>query len=124
MAQQTKRKRRRKRRGTQGGAIDRGRGRPRSRDQAQAQARRRNQDRRDMPPTWRTAIYRGLFGGAIFLVLAMLLLRQPVGGAIALTVVMVGMYIPLGYYVDRFMYRRRMSQRLKQKQEREERAGR
>jgi hypothetical protein len=117
----TKRKRRRKHRGTQAGAIDRRgrRGRPRSREEAKAQARRRTQDRRDVPPTWRSAFYRGLFGGAIFFALALFLLGQPVGGALALSVVMVGMYVPLGYAVDRFMYRRRIAQRLKQKQQRE-----
>ncbi|MQA73502.1 MAG: hypothetical protein GEU88_03985 [Solirubrobacterales bacterium] len=120
---QTKRKRRRKHRGTQAGAIDRGgrRGRPRSREQAKAQARRRTQDRRDVAPTWRSAFYRGLFGGVIFFALALFLLGQPIGGALGLAVVMVAMYVPLGYYVDSFMYRRRMAQQQKKKQEQRER---
>ena len=66
-----------------------------------------------------TRARRGRFGGASFFALALFLLGQPVGGALALSVMMVAMYVPLGYAVDRFMYRRRMAQRLKQKQQRE-----
>jgi hypothetical protein len=114
---QTKRKRRRKHRGTQTGRIDtRGRrGRPRSREEAKAQARRRQGSRRDQPPTWGSAFLRGLVGAGIFFVLLWLAFRQPVGSALGLSVVMLGMYVPLGYYVDRFFYNRRRARERAQK---------
>ncbi|MDX6584265.1 MAG: hypothetical protein QOI10_3449 [Solirubrobacterales bacterium] len=116
---QTRKKRRRKHRGTQTGRIDdRGpRGRPRTREEAKARARKKRQpakgrvvDRRDVPPTWGGAFKRGLFGAAIFFLLFFLLFKRPVGSALALSVVMLGMYVPMGYYIDRFMYQRRLRQ--------------
>ncbi len=114
---QTKKKRRRKRRGTQGGSIDtRGRrGRPRSREEARAKAKRRTETRRDLPPTWGGAFKRGLFGAVIFFALAATLLGQTIGGALVLSVVMLAMYVPLGYYVDRFFYARRRARERKQR---------
>jgi hypothetical protein len=115
---QTRRRRRRKHRGTQTGRIDtRGpRGRPRSREEAKARAsqkqagRRKRVDPRDRPPTWSSAFKRGLIGAGIFFLLFWLAFARPVGAALVLSVVMLAMYVPLGYYLDRFMYRRRMRQ--------------
>lgn len=106
---QTKKRRRKKRRGTQAGTIDRRgrRGRPRSREEAKAQARRRAEARRDLPPTWRSAFNRGLIGALVFFGLMLLLFGRTFGESLALSVVMLAMYVPLGYYVDRFFYRRR-----------------
>ena len=105
---QTRKRRRRKHRGTQSGAIDkRGRGRPRSREQARAQAKRRSEFRREAPPSWRTAFNRGAIGSLIFFALMILAFGRGVGEALALSVVMLGLYVPLGYYMDRFFYRRR-----------------
>lgn len=122
MAQQAKRKRRnRKHRGTQGGGLDRRgpRGRPRTREEAKARARskqssrsksggKRPVDRRDVVPTWRSAFNRGLFGAVVFFLLFWLAFKRNAGEAAALSVVMLAMYVPLGYYIDRFMYRRRL----------------
>jgi hypothetical protein len=116
---QTRKKRRRKHRGTQGGGLDRRgpRGRPRTREEAKARARKKRQpakgravDRRDLPPTWSGAFKRGLIGAAIFFLLFWLAFQRPVGGALGLSAVMLAMYVPMGYYIDRFMYRRRMRQ--------------
>jgi hypothetical protein len=114
---QTKRKRRRKHRGTQTGRIDtRGRrGRPRSRDEARAQARRRSESRRDLAPTWGSAFRRGLFGAGVFLLLIWLAFGRPFGESLALSVVMLALYVPLGYYVDRFFYNRRRARERAQK---------
>lgn len=114
---QTKRKRRRKHRGTQTGRIDtRGRrGRPRSKDEARAQARRRSDSRRDQAPTWGSAFRRGLFGAGVFLLLIWLAFGRSFGGSLALSVVMLAMYVPLGYYVDRFFYNRRRARERAQK---------
>lgn len=117
---QTKRKRRRKRRGTQGGRIDpRGpRGRPRSRTEAKAQARRRAEDRRNVPPTWGRAAFRGLAAAAIFFGLMIALFGYDLGPALGLGAVMLALYIPLGFYLDRFFWRRRMRTAQRQKQTR------
>lgn len=113
---QTRRRRRRKHRGTQSGRIDhRGRrGRPRSREEARAQARRRSEVRRDSPPTWGGAFLRGLFGALIFLLLMVTLFRRPFAEGIALAAVMLVLYVPMGYHVDRFFWRRRQAKRTKQ----------
>jgi hypothetical protein len=112
---QTRKRRRRKHRGTQGGGIERRRrGRPRTRDEARAQARRNADYKRTLAPSWGSAFKRGLIGAVIFFILAATLLAQTVGGAIVLSVVMLAMYVPIGYYVDRFFYRRRLEQARRQ----------
>ncbi len=114
---QTKKKRRKKHRGTQTGRIDsRGRrGRPRTREEARAQAKRRSSGKNQVVPSWGGALKRGLFGAAIFLILMMLAFKRPFGEALALSVVMLAMYVPLGYYVDRFFYSRRRARERQQK---------
>lgn len=117
---QTKKKRRRKHRGTQTGRIDnRGpRGRPRTREEARARARAKKRgktagrpiDRRDVAPTWSGAFKRGLIGAGIFFLLFWLLFGRGVGPAIALSLVMLALYTPMGYYIDRFVWKRRMRQ--------------
>ena len=115
---QTNKRRRRKHRGTQTGRIDtRGpRGRPRTREEAKSRARQKQSskkkrvDPRDLPPTWSGAFKRGLIGAAVFFLLFWLAFQRPVGGAAVLSIAMLAMYVPLGYYIDRFMYRRRMRQ--------------
>jgi hypothetical protein len=113
---QTKKKRRRKHRGTQTGRIDaRGRrGRPRTREEAKAQARRRAGTRRERVPTWRGAFLRGLIGAVIFLALMVFAFGRTFGEGMVLSVVMLAMYVPLGYVVDRFLYNRRLAQQRKQ----------
>lgn len=103
-------KRKRKHRGTQTGKVDRrGRtSRPRSRKEAMAQARKQPTDRRSVPPSWRGATMRGLFFAALLLPVS-ILFGQPIGGAIILAVFAAAFYIPLGFYTDRFFYRRRMA---------------
>lgn len=117
----TTRRRRRKHRGTQGGSIDRGRARrPQSRQEARARARRRlsrrQQDRRDLPPTWNSAAWRGLFGAGIFLALLVGLFGQPFGSALALSVFMLAIYIPLGHLIDRLLYNRRQAAKRRQRE--------
>jgi drug/metabolite transporter (DMT)-like permease len=112
---QTKRKRRRKHRGTQSGSVDRRRRRPRSRQEARAQARRQAAQRRDRPPTWQSAINRALIGGVIFFALITLAFGQTVGQAITLTAFMVLIYIPMGYYMEKFFYSRRLAAEAKRR---------
>ncbi len=108
---QTRRRRRRRHRGTQSGSIERrGRGpRPRSRQEARARARQRLDTRRQGPPTWSGAVGRALIGAAVFFLLLVALLGRPAGSALALAAVMAVIYIPMGYYIERFFWRRRLA---------------
>jgi drug/metabolite transporter (DMT)-like permease len=116
------RRRRRKHRGTQGGSIDRRRrtSRPRSRQEARARAKQQMGQKRDLPPAWSSAVNRGLFGAGVFLLLLVLVFRQPVVRSVPLAAFMLLIYIPLGHFIDRFMYNRRQAAR---RRERERRAG-
>jgi hypothetical protein len=116
MARTTKR-RRRKHRGTQGGGVDRrGRtSRPRSRQEARARTRKQLGQKREGPPTWRSAVNRALLGAGIFLLLLIVLFHQPVASSVALSVLMLAMYIPLGYLMERFMYNRRQAAKRRQR---------
>lgn len=114
---QTKKKRRRKHRGTQGGRVDPNRrtSRPRSREEAKARARagRKAPTRSDAPPTWRSAITRGLVAAVIFFVLLMVIFKRPVGSALGLGAFMLAFYVPAGYYIDTMMWRRRERARIR-----------
>lgn len=131
---QTRKRRRRKHRGTQAGTLGKRRSRPRSRAEAKAQARSRASskksggrqrvaDRVGSPPTWRGAVNRALIAAGIFLLLLVLLFGRPFAEALALAGFMLLVYIPMGYYFDRFFYRWRLrreeKQRLERKAERE-----
>jgi hypothetical protein len=109
----TKRKRRSKHRGTAAGTIQ-SRGRTGRKpttgergDDKREQTRQRRVARLDQPPTWKGAAVRAGAAAAIFLVAVLALFRQKVGPAISLSAFMVLVYLPLGYYTDLFMYRRR-----------------
>lgn len=114
---QTRKKRRRKHRGTQGGRVDPSRrtSRPRSREEAKARARagRKSPARTDAPPTWRSAITRGLVAAVIFTVLLLVLFKRPVGSALGLGAFMLAFYVPAGYYIDTMMWRRRERARIR-----------
>jgi hypothetical protein len=115
---QTKKKRRKKHKGTQGGSIDRRArgGRPQNREQARAQARKRAEAKRGGPPTWQSAIVRGLVASGIFLLLLVALFRQPFGQSVVLSLVMLLFYIPMGHFIDNFFYKRRRAKELRAKQ--------
>ena len=112
-------KRKRKQRGTQGGRVGARRSRPRTRAEAKAQARSRGRskgsnrsqsiaNRVGSPPTWRGAVNRALIASGIFLLLLVVLFRQGFPQALALSAFMLLVYIPMGYYMDRFFYRMRL----------------
>jgi len=108
---QTKKKRQRKRRGTQGGRVDTNRrpSRPRSRAEAKARARSgaKRTPRADKPPTWRSSVIRGVVAAAIFTVLLLLIFKRAPGAALGLGAFMLVFYIPAGYYIDLYTWRRR-----------------
>ena len=109
---QTKRKRQTKHRGNQAGSVEsRGRtSRPTSRAQARQQALQRRQGKRvakaTAVPTWRSAIIRAGVAAAVFFAI-LLFLQQPPVGAIFIALIMFGLYIPMSYYTDLMIYRRR-----------------
>ena len=116
---QAKKKRRRKHRGTQGGRVDANRrpSRPRSRAEAKARARsgakKKSAPRADRPPTWRSAITRGLVAAVIFTVLLLLIFGRSFGAALGLGAFMLVFYVPAGYYIDTIMWRRRERARMR-----------
>ena len=107
---QTKKRRKKKHRGTQGGSINRpSRGRPRNRDEARAQARRNAELRRTAAPTWQSAFNRSLIMSGILFALMAFVVGQPIGASAVLSVFMLALYTPAGYYLERFLHRRRMA---------------
>jgi hypothetical protein len=120
------RKRRRKHRGTQSGRVDQRRARPRNRAEARSRAKSRGGKKKTAgqrqmgPPTWRSAINRGLIAAGLFLALMMFAFKRPPIQAFSLAAFMLVFYIPTGYFIDSIMYRRRQ---IKQQRERERKAG-
>jgi hypothetical protein len=68
-------------------------------------------DRRDRPPSWRGAVNRALIGAGVFLALLLVPFHQPASAAIPLAVLMMVVYIPMGYTIERFFYNRRQAQK-------------
>jgi drug/metabolite transporter (DMT)-like permease len=65
--------------------------------------------KREGPPTWNSALGRGAFGAAIFCLLLVVLFRRPVVPSAGLSALMLLIYIPLGYYIERFFFNRRQA---------------
>ena len=113
----TRRKRRTKHRGNAAGIVEaRGRtGRKPRPDErklgAREEARARRQQRYDRPPTWRSAMNRAAIAAVFFGVVAVLLLDRTVPQAAVLAAFMLLIYVPMGYYTDLFIHRRRMRKR-------------
>src|SRR4051794_38239773 len=110
---QTKRRRRTKHRGNAAGVVEsRGRtGRPPSaaeRKEAKSTAR---PHRLDQPPTWAAVAKRTAFIVGAFIVIFGAVRKPPIVTLVTLAVFMVAIYVPLGYYTDQWMYRRRQRQR-------------
>jgi len=108
---QTKRKRRSKHRGNAAGAVEsRGRtGRPPKLEERKAAARAQaKQNRLTRAPTWRAAAIRAVITSAFLPVVLIFGAKFPVGTSLAMTVFAFVLYVPLGYYTDLFLYRRRM----------------
>jgi Flp pilus assembly protein TadB len=109
---QTRRKRRTKHRGTAAGTIEaRGRtGRPPSAEERKKQSRMNSRERRlNTPPTWKGAATRGALAAVLLFVLFAFLGRgkNPIVSAAIFAVFALILYIPGGYYMETWMYRRR-----------------
>ena len=69
----------------------------------------------DAPPTWRGATIRGLIAAGVFVLLLLLLFGRPLATSLIIGVVMLIFYIPAGYYMDLYLWRRRERQRIRAK---------
>jgi hypothetical protein len=115
---QTKKKRQTKHRGNAAGQVQ-ARGRTGRRLEAgerggngRLDARARRLQRLDTPPTWRGAINRAGIATLFFFLLLVLFFReQPFASKIFIACFMLVVYIPMGYYTDLFIYRRRQAKR-------------
>ena len=107
---QTKKKRRSKHRGNAAGVVEaRGRtGRkPTEEERKKAAAADARRDRLNRPPTWKSATIRAALAALVFGGLLLLLFHTAPAQAISLTCFVFLFYIPLGYYTDILMYKRR-----------------
>jgi hypothetical protein len=110
---QTRKRRRTKHRGNAAGMIEtRGRtGRPptpqeRKADSKEA-ARLKREERLNRPPSWKGALNRAAISALVFVVLVLLVFQQTMVQALTLGAFMLLIYIPVGYYMDAFIYKRR-----------------
>ena len=109
---QTKRKRRSKHRGTPAGTIEsRGRTGRKLEPEERGKPKRAAATRFDKPPTWQGAAGRAGIAAGIFLVAVVALFRQPIASAIPIAMFMFLVYIPLGFYTDQFLYKRRQARK-------------
>jgi Flp pilus assembly protein TadB len=106
---QTRKRRRTKHRGNAAGIIEaRGRtGRKLTADERKPTSRELRQQRWEQPPTWRSATTRAAFAAIIFAVLVVVLMGRSIAQALVIGAFMLVLYIPLGYYMDLAIYRRR-----------------
>src|SRR5215217_7162557 len=110
---QTKKKRSSKHRGNAAGMIEaRGRtGRKPTLEERKASekelAAQKRRDRFMQPPTWRSAANRAALAALVFGLLLVLLFKTDPVRAVPLTLFVFLFYVPLGYYTDQLVYRRR-----------------
>jgi Flp pilus assembly protein TadB len=108
---QTKRKRQTKHRGNAAGSVtSRGRtSRPASGDARRSEAKLSARERKlNTKPTWESAFKRSALITIVMLVF-LLVSTKNVFVSIAVAIVATVVYVPLGYYMDLFMWRRRMA---------------
>jgi len=119
---QTKKKRSTKHRGNAAGIVEtRGRtGRKPTAGErklsAKEEAKQRREERTMKPPTWRSAINRAGISTVLFVVLVILLFKQPIPASLGLGAFVFLFYIPLGYYTDRFVYQRKLRKQQQQQE--------
>ncbi len=59
-------------------------------------------------PSWRSATTRSMVAVVIFVAVLTLLLKVPINETLPVAGLMLVFYIPLSYYTDRWLYRRRL----------------
>ncbi len=111
---QTKRKRQTKHRGNAAGVVEsRGRtGRKPTTAEKTGKGmsatgkKEKTLARQDRPPTWLGAFYRSMIAAVLMLLVSLFLLKKP-GEAIALFPIVLLAYVPISYYTDTWMFKRR-----------------
>jgi hypothetical protein len=112
---QTKRKRRTKHRGNAAGTIEaRGRtGRPPSADERKKQQRADSRAKRlDRPPTWRSAINRAGLAAVFMFLFLLVTSKGNVIAAVLFGFFAFALYVPSGYYLEAYLWRRRMRKKV------------
>jgi hypothetical protein len=107
---QSRNKRRRKHRGTQAGTIETPSHRAGKSTRAAASPKTTQRAQRTMrPPTWKSAGYKAAAAALVFALLSATLFHNKGGaGTIFVTVVFVFfLYLPIAYWTDKAMYKRR-----------------
>jgi Flp pilus assembly protein TadB len=115
---QTKRKRRSKHRGNAAGTIEtRGRtGRPPSPEERKKQSRETaRQARLNQPPTWKSAITRASLASAFMLLFLLFTTHGNVVAAVLFGIFAFALYVPSGYYLEQYLWRRRMRKKAEAK---------
>jgi hypothetical protein len=117
---QTKRKRRTKHRGNAAGTIEtRGRtGRPPTADERKKQSRTDARERRlNTPPTWRGSVTRASLAATILFAFLAITTKgkDRVVVALAFAVIALVIYVPAGYYMELFLFRRRQARKQSQR---------
>jgi Flp pilus assembly protein TadB len=120
---QTRRKRKRRHRGTQAGTIERAgrtskpsehspkRTKGSTKVEGRTLAQQRREERANREPTWRGALNRAAFA-AVILVIFISVVQKSFRDGLVMGVFALIIYVPLSYYTDLALYRRR--QRRKQ----------
>jgi hypothetical protein len=118
---QTRRRRQTKHRGNAAGMVEsRGRtGRKPTGAEKQPGAARApgrsasaRSNRFDRPPTWRGAFVRAMAAAVLMLLISIVLIKKA-NQAIAIFPIVLLAYIPISYYTDLWLYRRRMAAKAK-----------
>jgi hypothetical protein len=86
-----------------------------------AKAREQHVQRQDRPPTWRGAITRAMLAAIGMLLIGIFALKNS-NEAIALFPIVLLLYIPISYYTDVWMYRRRQRRKAQAKADAKARA--
>jgi Flp pilus assembly protein TadB len=108
---QTKRKRRSKHRGTAAGVVEaRGRtSRPTSPTERKKQARDvARTTRLNRQPTWKSSMTRAGMASGFMLLFLLVVTKGKVVAALAFAVFAFALYVPSGYYLETYLWRRRM----------------
>jgi len=111
---QTKRKRRSKHRGTAAGTVSaRGRtGRPPTADEKKKQSREQARAQRlNTPPTWQGALKRGALAAGLMFIFLLVTDGGNVPASLVFAIFALALYVPTGYYLERYLYNRRLRKR-------------
>lgn len=72
-------------------------------------------NRYDQPPTWRSAGVRAILASGVFFGLLYLFLKRPPAASAMISILMIALYTPLGYYTDLWIYRRRQKKKAEER---------